>query len=76
MIARLNAVGYRQTTEKLENLKRRLAAIEARTDLVPLHRELVIRSYHDMMRQYAREIKLYEEMHSIDEVNATPPTAR
>jgi hypothetical protein len=40
-----------------------LREIERRTDLLPAHLAAVIRSYLEMMRQYAREIKLYEEMH-------------
>lgn len=70
----MNEAGYRNTIEKLAGLKIRLAEIKARTDLVPLHRELVIRSYHDMMRQYAREIKLYEALHSISAESTVPPS--
>lgn len=64
MIADLSEAGYHRTRDKLANLERRLAEVESRTDLAPVHRERVIRSYRDMMVQYAREIKLYEARHS------------
>ena len=60
MTEHLTPQGYEQTKTKLANLERRLAEIEARPDLSPMHRERVIRSYHDMMQQYRREVKLYE----------------
>ena len=56
----LTPEGYVQTKEKLANLKKRLAALEARTDLTPIHHAEARESYLDMMRQYLREIKLYE----------------
>jgi hypothetical protein len=59
----LSPQGYEQTKAKLANLERRLAEIEARTDLPGKHRERVIRSYREMMQQYRREIKLYEGTH-------------
>jgi BMFP domain-containing protein YqiC len=61
----LTAEGYEQTQEKLRKLQQRLAEIEARTDLAPARRATVARSYHAIMRQYLREIKLYESRHSI-----------
>ena len=61
----LTAEGYEQTREKLRNLERRLAEIESRSDLPPSRRAAVTRSYSSMMRQYLREIKLYESRHSI-----------
>ena len=61
----LTAEGYEQTREKLRNLQQRLAKIEARADLTPARRATVARSYHTMMRQYLREIKLYESRNSI-----------
>jgi len=63
MIELLSPRGYEQTKAKLKNLERRLAEIEARTDLTPNHRERVVRSYRQMMQQYRREIKLYEGTH-------------
>jgi len=60
MTAYLDAQGYEQTKTKLANLERRQAEIERRTDLSPAHRQQVLRSYHEMMQQYLREIKLYE----------------
>ena len=52
--------GYEQTKTKLADLERRRVEIENRTDLSPAHREQVLRSYHEIMQQYRREIKLYE----------------
>jgi hypothetical protein len=66
----LTPQGYEQTKEKLGNLERRLAQIEARTDLSPAHREQVVRSYREMMQQYRREIKLYEAMR--EQTSGTP----
>jgi hypothetical protein len=56
----LTADGYEQTKEKLRDLEFRLAEIEKRTDLAPDHLESVRRSYKMMMREFLREIKLYE----------------
>ena len=61
----LTAEGYEQTREKLRNLERGLGEIESRPDLSPARRAAVTRSYTLMMRQYLREIKLYETRHSI-----------
>lgn len=55
--------GYLQTREKLADLHRRLTALEARTDLNPIHRQEAKRSYESMTGQYLREIKLYEATH-------------
>ncbi len=52
--------GYLSTKQKLANMEARLAALRARTDLDPAHRAGVEQSYLDMMRQYSRELKLYE----------------
>jgi hypothetical protein len=60
MTPRLTDGGYAQTKAKLENLERRLADLESRADLKPLHLAQVRRSYKSMIRQYRREIKLYE----------------
>ena len=70
----LTPQGYEQTKAKLGNLERRLAQIEARTDLSPLHREQVVRSYREMMQQYRREIKLYEAMQ--ERASGTPGQSR
>ena len=56
----LTAEGYEQTKEKLRDLETRLAEIEKRTDLSPDHLESVRRSYKMMMREFLRDIKLYE----------------
>ena len=60
MIETLDAAGYEQTKEKLRDLEARLAEIEKRTDLNPDHLESVRRSYKMMMREFLKEIKLYE----------------
>lgn len=60
MIETLTAEGYEQTKEKLRDLETRLAEIEKRTDLAPDHLESVRRSYKMMMREFLKEIKLYE----------------
>lgn len=51
---------YKQTKAKLADLKRRLSALESRTDLTSLHKSQALRSYRTMMRQYSRDIKLFE----------------
>jgi hypothetical protein len=60
MTPRLTHEGYLQTLEKLAQMEARLVALRERTDVHPSHRTAVERSYEDMMRQYRREIKLYE----------------
>ncbi len=56
--------GYLQTKKKLAQMEDRLAALRRRTDLDPVHRAEVERSYQDMMRQYRRDLKLYEATHA------------
>jgi hypothetical protein len=56
----LTAEGYAQTKQKLADLQRRLAEIEKRTDLDADHLAGVLRSYKMMMREYLKDIKLYE----------------
>jgi hypothetical protein len=65
MIPLLTPEGYAQTKSKLADMKVRLAALQARDDLSPLHKQEAERSYHDMMRQYLRDIKLYETANGI-----------
>jgi hypothetical protein len=60
MIPRLTLAGYAQTKAKLDGLERRLADVESRGDLKPLHLAAVRRSYASMIRKYRRELKLYE----------------
>jgi len=60
MTPRLTPEGYAQTKKKLASMEARLAALLPRTDLNPIHKSEVERSYRDMMRQYLRDIKLYE----------------
>jgi hypothetical protein len=61
----LTEEGYQLTKQKLANIKARLAALLAGDDLHPLHRAAVEKSYRDMMRQYLRDITLYEAAHGI-----------
>jgi hypothetical protein len=56
----LTPEGYAATKEKYANMENRLAALAKRTDLQPQHAAEARRSYLDMMRQYLRDIKLYE----------------
>jgi hypothetical protein len=67
MIEILTAEGYEQTKDKLRDLERRLAAIGNRTDLDPGHLARVRRSYRMMMREFMKEIKLYEAKRSKQE---------
>ena len=60
MTPKLTPDGYAQTKAKLESLERRLADLASRTDLKPLHLAEVRRSYGTMIRQYRREMNLYE----------------
>jgi hypothetical protein len=62
MVARLSPQAYEQTKVKLANLEGRLAEIERRADLSGVQRREVCRSYREMMQQYRREIKVYEEL--------------
>jgi len=59
----LTHAGYLSTKSKLANMEARLAALRKRTDLDPAHRAAVERSYLDMMRQYLRDVLLYEATH-------------
>ena len=72
MTAELDAAGYAQTRAKLAAMELRLKALEERTDLPPAHWSEARRSYLEMMRQYAREIKLYEAKHPRGRDTATP----
>jgi heme oxygenase len=63
MTPSLTREGYLQTKEKLALMEKRLEALLTRTDLHPTHKAEAERSYRDMMRQYLREIKLYEATH-------------
>jgi len=60
----LNEAGYLQTRAKLADLLERRTRIAARTDLSPAHLGEAVRSYDRMIRQYRREIKLYEASHA------------
>ena len=61
----LTPEGYEATKRKLADMEKRLQALRARTDLNPIHHAEAERSYLDMMRQYLRDIKLYEAAHHI-----------
>lgn len=67
--------GYRSTKEKLRQMEARLAALQKRTDLSPAHRSDAQRSYEDMMRQYRRDLKLYEAAHRSEFPEQTSETA-
>ncbi len=56
----LTTEGYEQTKEKLRDLETRLEQMEKRTDLDREHLASVRRSYKMMMREFLRDIKLYE----------------
>jgi hypothetical protein len=60
MTSPLTDAGYLQTREKLAQMEERLAALQRRADLHPSHRAAAERSYRDMIRQYRRDLKLYE----------------
>jgi hypothetical protein len=60
MTPRLDEAGYIQTKAKLADLLDRRSRLTAREDLAPAHQAEVLRSYDRMIRQYRREIKLYE----------------
>jgi hypothetical protein len=65
MTTHLTEAGYEQTKQKLSGLEERLAEIERRTDIHADRLAAVRRSYLQMMRQYRREIKLYEKAQEI-----------
>jgi hypothetical protein len=65
MTSLLSEVGYLHTKENLAQMEVRLAALRKRMDLDPSHHAEVEHSYLDMMRQYLRDIKLYEAAHGI-----------
>lgn len=67
----LTPEGYAQTKTKLANMHARLASLRARTDISTIHLREVESSYLDMIRQYRRELKLYEAVHG----QAGPETA-
>jgi hypothetical protein len=60
MTTPLTNEGYVHTKEKLAQMEARLAALRRRNDLTPVHRAEVERSYEDMIRQYRRDLKLFE----------------
>ena len=70
----LNHAAYCRTKELLANMESRRARLRERTDLHPSVRTAAERSYIDMMRQYKRNIKLYEIAHP--ETVSPPPVPR
>jgi hypothetical protein len=64
MTPELTDAGCLQTKVKLSDLIERRSRVLDRTDLSPTHRAEVLRSYNRMIRQYRREIKLYEAAHA------------
>ncbi len=63
MTHELDEFGYHQTRAKLEGMQRRLKALDERRDVSPEHRDATRRSYLEMMKQYTRDIELYEAKH-------------
>jgi hypothetical protein len=63
MTTQLTDAGFAQTKAKLSDLIERRSRILDRADLSPTHRAEVVWSYDRMIRQYRREIKLYEAAH-------------
>ena len=61
-----NACEYEQTRIKLARLEERLAELERRTDLSADRLAESRRSYHQMMQQYLRELKLFEASHPME----------
>ena len=62
----LNADEYELTRAKLARLEQRLAELKHRTDLPADRMAETRQSYHRMMQQYLRELKLYEASHSLE----------
>jgi hypothetical protein len=60
MTEQLTPQGYSQTKEKLAWMEARLLALRGRTDLPPSHKAMAVESYEKMIRQFRKEIKLYE----------------
>lgn len=60
MNAVLTQDGYEQTKIKLSSLEKRLVDLKDRQDVSDLHLNESRKSYFDMIRQYRKEIKLYE----------------
>ena len=60
----LTETGYIQTKAKLADLFDRRSRLTVREDLAPAYHAEVLRSYDRMIRQYRREIKLYEATHA------------
>jgi hypothetical protein len=56
----VTATGYLQTKEKLAGMEARLAALHGRNDFNAVHKGEAIRSCDEMIRQYRKELKLYE----------------
>jgi len=68
--------GYQGAMRKLAGLQARLADLRKRTDLHPNHRLDVELSYIDQMRQYLRDIQLYETRHGLPLTQIELPTAQ
>ena len=60
MTPQLTDKGYLRTKEKLAWVETRLAALRDRTDLIESHKAMAMPSYEDMIRQFRKELKLYE----------------
>jgi hypothetical protein len=71
----LTDAGFLQTRVKLSDLIKRRSQVFDRADLSSTHRVEVLRSYDRMIRQYRREIKLYEAEHA-PSAGSAPTTGR
>jgi hypothetical protein len=60
MTLELTEAGYEHAKARLADLIERKSLLLARADLSPTHHAEVLRSFDRMIRQYRREIKLYE----------------
>jgi hypothetical protein len=56
----LTPAGYANSKKKLASMEARLETLRHREDLHPSRKSATERSYLDAIRQYRREIKLYE----------------
>ncbi len=73
MTALLTDAGFLRTKVKLSDLIKRRSQVLDRADLSSTHRAEVLRSYDRMIRQYRREIKLYEAARATASGSAPTP---
>ena len=73
MTTPLTDAGYWQTRERLARLEARLKSLDERTDLDPVLRAEAKRSYETKIREYRRDLEMYETAHP-GAAPASPPT--